>query len=421
MDEKQRLTSVDVLRGFALLGILSMNIIGFAFPLAVYFNPMLMGGFEGWDRLQWIVAHLLFDQKFMTIFSMLFGAGLVLMAGRASSERELAKVHYRRCFWLMLIGMLHAYLLWWGDILFYYAVCGFLIYPFRKFSPPTLIVAGCLALLVPLFMMHGFSVGLAQTKEKAQAAQARLDAGEELDEEEQNAIEEWESSGSGMRASPQDLQEDIQAHRGGYLALLEFRVPQMAKMQLTSTLTFVIWRAGGLMLIGMALMKLGVLSASLARRTNWIMLAVGYGAGLPLAAFSASDLIAHQFSFLYSARFGMFPNYFASILVALGHIAGLILLFQSGFLQRLLDRLAAVGRTAFSNYLLQSLICTTLFYGYGLGWFAHWSRSQLVLVVLAVWAVQLLISPLWLRRFRFGPAEWIWRSLTYWKMQPMKR
>ncbi|MEE8586969.1 MAG: DUF418 domain-containing protein, partial [Acidobacteriota bacterium] len=419
--EKQRHTSVDVLRGFALLGILAMNIIAFAFPMEVYFNPLLMGGFEGWDRVEWMVAHLLFDQKFMTIFSMLFGAGFILMAQRASKGRKLAKVHYRRCFWLMLIGMLHAYLIWWGDILFYYAACGYLIYLFRKLKPINLVITGSLAVMVPILLTYGFSFQLEQMQASAEVAQARLDGGEELNAQEQKALQEWEDAGTGLVASEEKLQQQVDLHRGGYLALVAQRVPMMAQMQLANTFTFILWRAGGLMLIGMALMKWGVFSASLSRRAYLILLAIGYGAGLPLAAFSASGLIQNQFDVVYFFRFGLAPNYFASVLVALGHIAVMMLLCQSGALQWLKDRLAAVGRTAFSNYLLQSVICTTLFYGYGLGWFAYWSRAELVLVVVAVWAVQLLISPLWLRRFRFGPAEWVWRSLTYWTLQPMKR
>ena len=419
--EKQRHTSVDVLRGFALLGILAMNIIAFAFPMEVYFNPLLMGGFEGWDRVEWMVAHLLFDQKFMTIFSMLFGAGMILMAQRASKGQKLARVHYRRCFWLMLIGMLHAYLIWWGDILFFYAVCGFLTYLFRKMKPINLVIAGSLAVLVPIPLTYGFSFLLERMQASAEAAQVRLDGGEELNEQEQKALQEWEDAGTGLVASEEKLQQRVDLHRGGYLALVAQRAPKMAQMQLANTFTFILWRVGGLMLIGMALMKWGVFSASLSRRAYLILLAVGYGAGLPLAAFSASGLIQNQFGVVYFFRSGLAHNYFASILVALGHIAVMMLLCQSGALQRLKDRLAAVGRTAFSNYLLQSVICTTLFYGYGLGWYAYWSRGELVLVVVAVWAIQLLISPLWLRRFRFGPAEWVWRSLTYWKLQPMKR
>src|SRR5436305_12829970 len=137
----ERVTAVDVLRGVALLGILPMNIVAFAWPFAAYFDPTAGGGFEGRDRAIWIVCHLVFDQKMLTIFSMLFGAGLVLMGDRADARgRSLARVYYRRVFWLLAIGAVHAYLIWDGDILFAYAECGLLLYPFRRRSPRTLIV-----------------------------------------------------------------------------------------------------------------------------------------------------------------------------------------------------------------------------------------------------------------------------------------
>src|SRR5262245_58730077 len=129
----ERIASVDVLRGFALLGILAMNIVGFAWPFSAYENPTLGGGFAGADRTVWLICELVFSEKMMTIFSMLFGAGLILMTDRADARgRSLIGLYYRRCLWLLLIGMAHAYLLWPGDILVAYALCGMILFPFRR-------------------------------------------------------------------------------------------------------------------------------------------------------------------------------------------------------------------------------------------------------------------------------------------------
>src|SRR5262245_28441400 len=129
----ERVTAVDVLRGVALLGILPMNIVAFAWPFSAYFDPTAGGGFEGLDRVIWIVCHIVFDQKMLTIFSMLFGAGLVLMGERAEARgRSITGIYYRRVLWLLAIGMVHAYLLWDGDILVAYAQCGLFLYLFRR-------------------------------------------------------------------------------------------------------------------------------------------------------------------------------------------------------------------------------------------------------------------------------------------------
>src|SRR5262249_26237766 len=149
----ERYFSVDVLRGFALLGILAMNIVAFAWPFSAYENPLLGGGFTGLDRAVWIGNHLIFEEKMMTIFSMLFGAGLVLMDQRAEARGARVRgIYYRRVFWLFVIGLVHSYLIWIGDILVLYAQCGLLLYLFRKMKPRTLIISGicCMLLLVPL-------------------------------------------------------------------------------------------------------------------------------------------------------------------------------------------------------------------------------------------------------------------------------
>ena len=140
--ETARIDAIDVLRGVALLGILLMNIQSFAMPQAAYFNPTAYGDLEGANLYVWVAGRMLADQKFMAIFSMLFGAGIVLMAGRADARGDARQVHYRRMGWLLVIGLLHAHLLWSGDILFLYAVCGMLVYPLRRQPPGRLLALG---------------------------------------------------------------------------------------------------------------------------------------------------------------------------------------------------------------------------------------------------------------------------------------
>jgi uncharacterized protein len=175
------------------------------------------------------------------------------------------------------------------------------------------------------------------------------------------------------------------------------------------------------MLVGMGLMKLGVFSAQRSRRFYLWMVGLGYGVGLPLMVFDATELIRHKFSVVYMIHGGILYNLFGSLVVALGHVGLLMLIIQSGAISWLTTRLAAVGRMALSNYLFDSILCTTLFYGYGFGLFGGINRLGLAAIVLTIWIFQLLVSPIWLKYFRFGPAEWLWRSLTYWRLQPMRQ
>jgi uncharacterized protein len=201
---------------------------------------------------------------------------------------------------------------------------------------------------------------------------------------------------------------------------MEFRVPQTVEMQTYALLFWSFWRAGGLMLVGMALYKWGVLTAKRRPRFYAMLAVVGLVTGLSLAAYGVQQNFAHGWAMTFS-RFGAGYqfNYWASLLVSGGYIGLIMLWVQWGGLARLQAMLAAVGRMALSNYLLHTLIATTIFYGHGFGFFGSVGRGSQLLIVLAIWIVQLVWSPVWLHYFNFGPAEWLWRSLTYWKWQPM--
>ena len=426
VEASERLFAVDALRGFALLGILAMNIVHFGWGEAVYDNPTLGGGFAGTDRIVWFFNHLIFSGKMMTIFSMLFGAGLVLMDGRAAARgASIRGVYYRRILWLLAIGMLHAYLIWSGDILVLYAECGLFLYFFRNKSPRTLIVTGLVSLLLFVPVMLGIAAGLDYMKAVAARVEAKEKAGETPRRFEMRLRNAWDKYvKEHIEPTPEqqakDLAKTIAIHRGGYVGIVKHRAPQMFFGHIFELLLAVPFFAGGRMLLGMGLMKLGVFSAERSRRFYLWMVGLGYGIGLPLMVFDALQSIDHQFSTQYDLHGGIFYNAFGSVIVALGHVGALMLIIESGALAWLVFRLAAVGRMALTNYLTHSIVCTTLFYGYGFGLFGTVNRTGLAAIVLAIWTFQLIVSPIWLRHFRFGPAEWLWRSLTYWRLQPLR-
>ncbi len=396
--QDERIQSLDVLRGFALLGILVMNISSFSMPSAAYFNPTAWGSLEGLDGLVWRVAHLLADFKFMAIFSMLFGAGIVLMWERAEARSQgAAGVHYRRMFWLIVFGLLHAHLIWYGDILYWYGMTGLFVFLFRKRSPTTLIVVGVLLLGVASAITY-----LAGTSFEHWPEEAQIEIVEDMD------------------PSDEAKQAEIEQYRGSWLEQMEPRRSSAIEMQTSTYLSWAFWRVSGLMLLGMAIYKLGVLSARRSRRLYQGLIAVALVVGLPVTWYGiqynfAIEWRAPQYFFL-----GLQFNYWASILVALGWISVVMLACQRG-VGWFTQPLAAVGQMAFSNYILQSLICTTIFYGHGFGQFASLERSAQMLVVLIVWVLQLIVSPIWMRHFRYGPLEWIWRTLVYLKAQPFRR
>lgn len=395
----QRIASLDALRGLGVLGILLMNIQAFAMPMAAYLNPTAFGSLEGLNGVVWGVSHLLADQKMMALFSMLFGAGIVLFCERMQSRGQSPAVfHYRRTFWLLVFGALHGYLLWYGDILFLYAICAFVLYPLRDRTPQSLLLLalGFLAVSSALYILTGLE--LENIPEEVLAGEV---------------LPVWQPD-------KQSLNAEIAAYQGGWLSQMGKRLPATVEMHSLTLLLWGFWRAAGMMLLGMALYKTGVLTGQASDRLYRQLLLIGLCAGVPVVAFGMYWNFRNDWA-LSSMFLGSQFNYWASVPVSLGWMGGLILLLRHQRLRALTDRLAAVGQMALTNYIMQTVLCGLIFYGHGLGWFGQVERAGQFAIVLGIWTLQLLWSPVWLRHFRFGPLEWLWRSLTYWRLQPLRR
>lgn len=420
--EPERIIAIDTLRGVAVLGILVMNIYGFAMPFIAYQNPLALGGTEWYNVGTWFFTHVFFDQKFMTIFSLLFGAGLVMMSTRADArDAKYGGLWYRRCFWLMVIGALHAYFIWFGDILFYYGLMGMFIFLFRNRSSRALIITGCSLLLVGVLFAVSGGPYMENLKNRSAEIEQLRDAGQELTPEQTATLKEWEGMSVLVKPAAEQVREDLAAYSAGYSENFEHRIPVVQMMQTQMTVGFVIWRVGGLMLIGMALMKLGIISGERPNSFYRKLMLIGYGLGLPIMLVSAYGMNRHQWDLFWMFGLGGFPNYSGSILVALGHIALVMHIVKNGLLQKLMARFTTVGQMAFTNYLTHSIVMTSIFYGYGLGLYGQIPRIWQMAFVAAMLTFQLWFSPWWLERNRFGPAEWVWRSLSYWKLQPMAK
>ena len=328
----ERIVAIDTLRGFAVLGILFMNIQSFSMIEAAYFNPAASGFFESLlDRWIWIVSHLLSDQKFMTLFSILFGAGMVLMAERIEAAgRSPALLHLRRTFWLLVIGAAHAYLLWYGDVLVWYAMCGFLLFWLRRLRARNLLILGVLFLAVLSMIYLLAAVSLPNWPPEV------VDAFNDT----------WQPTEERVEA-------EVSAYRGRWGEQMEMRVPTSVEMHTSTFIFFALWRAGGLMLVGMALFKWGVLSAERSAAFYRRLALVGFGIGLPMVSYGIFRCIESGWTLDYARFFGIQYNHWGSLLVSAGYLAIIMLWCRRPVLSGLKRSLAAVGRMALTNYLAQ--------------------------------------------------------------------
>jgi uncharacterized protein len=421
---RERIVSIDTLRGVALLGILLINILAFGLPESAYSVPTNAGGHTGLNLAFWCANQIFFENKMRALFSMLFGAGVVLLTKRAEERGLRARgIYYRRTLWLVAFGMLHAYFIWVGDILYFYGVAGLALFPLRKLRPATLLAAGALLLFIFCGVITLTHYALIRTRDQELAVDRLVAAGGQPTEEQRAAQKEWEEESNEFEPDPAELAKEIKLHRGGYWKLFKWRVKEVLVAQaflLFPFVSFVVHDSPGMMLIGMAMLKLGIITGERDRKFYLVMILLGYGIGGTINAITGYYFARSGFGLGKESLAWVLADEPSNLLVAGGHIGLVMLIVKSGWLKRLTSRLAAVGQMTLTGYLATSLICTTVFEGYGFGLFATLQRYQLLYVVFSVWLFLLIASPLWLRHFRYGPMEWVWRSLTYWRKQPMK-
>lgn len=422
VEKSERLHSLDILRGVAILSILVINIEFFAQPMAKLVNPSLSSDFAGFNYYIWLIKEFVFFGKFWSIFAILFGAGAYLLITRAEEKGKasgIADIYYRRLFWLLLFALIHAYLIWNGDILYDYAIVGLFLYPLRKLSVRTMFIA--VAILLILYTLRpymDYKKDAAMQNKVVELTEVK-NTGKELTEEQQSLLNKWKEKESFSNPDHETLQKNIETmSKGTYFEIIAFNKEWLQEMH-----TIWFYNKGFLrtlmkMILGMALIKSGILFAKSKNKTYLLMMIIGYTVGFSLVIFRTQYLLDHNFSLL-SRDFTFITWETETTAIAIGHV-GLICLFcKLNILNWLKKSLAAVGRMAFTNYIMQSLIGIFIFYSYGFGLFGTMDKAQQLLFVGTIWIFQLIVSPIWLRYFRFGPLEWGWRSLTYWKRQPM--
>lgn len=420
--QSSRIDSLDILRGIAVFGILLMNISAFGLVWQAYGNPYAAGGIDALNLRLFEVMNVGFEGTMRGIFSMLFGAGIVLMTERmeaAGAGLATAEIYFRRMTWLLVFGVIHwALLLWTGEILFAYSLCGFFLFALRKLRAGLQFGAGIAALLVAAVLLNQKYHETTDLAAQAPAIERLVAAGKEPSAEQQMALAAWEEKK--MEVAPT---EDSTAmfegwHRGSYLDAVAGQFDFSYEFQWTHAPFWLLTDMLPFMLIGMALLKWRVLTAERPLSFYLAMVVVGYGVGIPLGLYELGLLTAGDYSPVAAAEAGR-TYQFSRLAMVAGHLGLVLAVVRLGVMKWLMRGLAAAGQMALTNYIAQTLICTLLFYGFGLGLYGQLDRAQLYLLVAAIAVVETIWSVLWLRTFRFGPLEWVWRSLTYWKRQPM--
>ncbi|MDG0968560.1 MAG: DUF418 domain-containing protein [Porticoccaceae bacterium] len=392
--ENARLASIDIIRGIAVLGILLVNIQTFAMISSALSNPLSFGDFSGSNRAVYYFTHFFAEQKFMTIFAVLFGTGFFIMtSGAEQKQLNSAFLHFRRMSALALLGLMHLYLLWYGDILFVYSVAGMVIYFFRHKSPRFLLLWALLLLAINAVF---FALPAAAMSYMNEADLHEL-------------LMVW-------RPDELLIESEIIANQSSWIGQMDHR-HAMADDMLVNGL-FYGCRVLGLMMIGIALFKIDFFGHRFTRKSLQLQGLIFFILGAFIICARINSNIAKEFPI--EAIFSL-ENYWGSLLLAYSYMCWILAFSRSQLFPSAKRALANVGRMALTNYISQTLICGFIFYGWGLGKFGSFNRIEQIYVVVVIWIFQIACSHSWMQRFQFGPLEWILRSITYGRMQTIKR
>lgn len=395
-----RFHSLDLIRGIAVLGILVMNVAVFANVNSYYMTPLALGETSDANIITWFVTHFTADQKFYTLFSMLFGAGIMLMSQRASNKGvSPTPVHMKRMGWLLLFGLVHGFFIWYGDILTTYALMGFWVYFFAlRSTVKTKLYVGIALIGAYILLMTTFYFLFQWVPEADRAEMYQM-----------------------FYPTQEMIDSETAAYKGGWLDNFGHRASFYAQTLMTMLFMVGPLRIAGAMLIGMALYQSGVLTAEKSKAFYWKFFVFMFAIAVALLVWDYQLLTENNFDFngLWLS-FGV-VNSGAAVFLALAYIALLCLWAKSNIMGWLRRKFEAVGKMAFTNYIMQSLVMTTIFYGFGFGLFGELERYEIYYIVFGLYLVQLIGSELWLKKFYFGPLEWLWRTLTYGKAQPFSR
>ena len=414
-----RIESLDVLRGFALLGILLVNIVAFGLVSSAFLDPgIYLTPIGGIDYIVWAFIELSSEGAMRTLFSILFGAGVVLFV--TGSTAKSGWLHYRRNFWLLVFGLINAYIfLWPGDILVTYALSGFVLWFIRNWKARSLLILATFLILIGSLQNFAMKSTLEIARDAAEEMKISISKGEEFSEETAEWAQGWIDYEEDNQAEIDNIPNEVKKRTSSYASAYEYNLEKANEMIYFVLPFFLFLDALMMMVIGMALFKLGVLDGGRDIKFYIRMMCIGFLTGISINAYEVLLITNSNMDIIETNPYFRFTYHFGRLFMGLGYLGLIILLIKIEKLESLRFRLACVGRMALTNYLMHSVIALFIFSGAGLGLLGKFSWSQLYLFVLLIWVIQLYISPLWLKYFYFGPVEWLWRLLTYLKIPKM--
>ncbi len=362
-----RIQSLDVMRGIVLFGILLMNINGMALANA-YEDPTISGGATGWNLYTWITTNMLFEGTMRALFSLLFGAGMFILLDRLEKRGagiKAADIYFRRLMWLLLFGLIHAYLiLWTGEILFSYALMGFLVYSFRNLAPKTLIIIALVLFCAgTLWNYADYKSDVKFMENLSMAEQFKTD-GKELTKELEEATSKWEELQK--ERTPEAIAEYNANMKKNYFGVVAFLAPINMHFEKYYLYRYDVWDILSMMLLGIAFFKLKILSAEKSYRFYGIMMRVGYAIGLSVNYYEVQMIMDNNFSLLSFSKSSITYD-LGRVSVAMGHIGAIMLLCKLPILSWLKKALSAVGKMALTNYVMHSVFAMFIFTGAGFG------------------------------------------------------
>lgn len=403
-----RILEMDILRGFAVLGILLHNINEFGLPSNINSYPGLFTNGYAANTYAWVFNTLFVSDAIRGIFSILFGASaMILLNDEKLAQQGVRAVDhfYRRNLLLIAFGMLHAYVLLWPyDVLYVYGLMGLFLFPLRKLPVMVLL---CIGLLMQVFLDVSLEFG---GKDEILNDQSLFETSSEQYTEDQ------------MRAELMDgINDEVLFYNKNYLTIFLVQIPIVVTEQSLNLFRNNLLDMGGMMLIGMALFRYGVLSGLRSIRFYIILASICYLIGLGSRSLFAYSLLEGQRAGIGVWLFDGNEYSFSRVFVAVGHVCVLMLMMKTNAFMKLFSSLAIVGRMALTNYLLQTVIAILLFYGFGLGLYATLERYELIYVCMVIWLILIMFSLIWLHYFYQGPLEWLMRMVIYWRLQPLRR
>ena len=399
-----RIETLDVLRGFAVLGILLLNILMFGQVSFYYLNPSVIEGTLT-DWIIWALIDISAEGAMRALFSILFGAGVLLF-----TKNKPASFHFKRSLWLLCFGIVDAYfLLWFGDILILYALISFVLYFFKELKPQTLLIISIVLLAFNSLISFGTGKFLNEIKD---IDQKNTIFNLKISEDEKKDLIELRDLIYGVfNPTPDDIRNELNQRKESYTSAFIWNMHEK-NLAIKSYIFSSFWDVISVMILGMSLFKYRILQGGLSSLFYLRLTIVGFLVGFSVNSFEVWSAFDSNNS-IFASRITSLTYDVGRLGMAFSYLGLIILIIKFDKALKFRYHLSNVGKMALTNYLLQSIFGLILFSGAGFSLVGELSRSQLYIVVFCIWIYQLSFSSWWMSRYNFGPFEWIWRGLTY--------